>query len=48
MLMGPGVKRGYSIPEPIHHVDQMPTILKLMNLSIPEYVEGRVVQEIFR
>lgn len=47
MMMGPGVKKGYVLEEPISHVDQMPTILKLLNIGIPDYVEGRILNEIF-
>ncbi|MCA9478410.1 MAG: alkaline phosphatase family protein [Nanoarchaeota archaeon] len=46
IIVGPGVKKGYQIPEPIHHVDQLPTILSIMNSSIPSTVQGRVLDEI--
>lgn len=45
-IMGPGVKKGFKIENPISNVDQLPTILKLMNLDIPEYIQGRVIQEV--
>lgn len=48
MIMGPGIKRGYFIPEPVSHVDQMPTILHLLNIELPEHVEGRVLEEVTR
>ncbi len=48
VIAGPGVKKGYAIPEPINHVDQLPTILKLLNVDIPSHVEGRVLEEILR
>lgn len=46
VIMGPGVKKGYKLENPISHVDQMPTFLKLLNIKIPEYVQGRVLTEI--
>ena len=47
IIMGPGVKKGHFIKEPIEHVDQYPTIMKLMNIPYPEIVEGNVLEEIF-
>jgi len=46
VIMGPGVKKGVQLKEPIRHVDQMPTILKLMKVDVPNYVQGRVLTEI--
>ncbi len=46
VIMGPGVKKGYEIEKPISHVDQMPTFMKLMEMEIPDYVQGRVLTEI--
>jgi arylsulfatase A-like enzyme len=46
VIMGPGVKKGALIEEPISHVDQMPTLLKLLNVPIPAYVQGRPVDAI--
>lgn len=46
IIAGPGVKEGVVLTKPIRHIDQLPTILKLMKVAIPEYVEGRVVDEI--
>ncbi len=46
VIMGPGVKKGYSLPKDISHVDQMPTILSLMGVGVPKHVEGRVLSEI--
>jgi len=45
IVMGPGAKKGYVLESPISMVDQLPTILKLMDVVIPEYVEGRVLEE---
>ena len=44
-IMGPGVKKGFYIKEPISHVDQMPTILHLLGVKVPDYVQGRVLSE---
>ena len=47
MIMGPGVKKGMQLSEPISHVDQMPTILNLLGVDIPEYVQGKSLNQIF-
>lgn len=47
IIVGPGVKKGYEIKEPLHHVDQLPTILKIMNISEPNNIQGEVLNEIF-
>ena len=47
IIMGPGVKKGYQIKEPQKFVDQYPTIMTLMGMPIPEFVEGKSLEEIF-
>ncbi len=44
VIAGPGVAEGVELKEPIHHVDQLPTILTLMGVPVPEHVQGHVVQ----
>lgn len=46
VIAGPGVKAGVRIPAPIAMVDQLPTILHLLGLPIPDSVQGRVLDEI--
>lgn len=48
VIMGPGVKKGYKLRDDISHIDQMPTILKLMGVKIPSYVQGSIVNEILK
>ena len=48
VIMGPGVKKGYALKEPISHVDQMPTILTLLGIPVPSYVQGRTLTEILK
>lgn len=48
VIMGPGVKKGYQMNQNISHIDQMPTILKLMGVKIPDYVQGKVITDIFK
>ncbi|MBS3105045.1 alkaline phosphatase family protein [Candidatus Woesearchaeota archaeon] len=48
VIMGPGVKKGYKLNIDINHVDQMPTLLMLMNISIPDYVQGKVLEQILK
>jgi predicted AlkP superfamily phosphohydrolase/phosphomutase len=46
VIMGPGVKKGFALPAPIRHVDQYPTIMKLLGQEIPAFVEGRPLSEL--
>ena len=47
IIAGPGIKRGYRIEEPIHHIDQYPTIMELLGEDIPSFVEGEILSDIF-
>ncbi|MFA5797696.1 MAG: alkaline phosphatase family protein [Candidatus Woesearchaeota archaeon] len=47
IIMGKGIKKGHAITEPISVVDQTPTILYAMNQTIPSYIEGKVINEVF-
>jgi len=47
IIMGPGVKKGYEIKEPKKHVDQYPTIMRLLGIEIPDFVEGKALEQIF-
>jgi predicted AlkP superfamily phosphohydrolase/phosphomutase len=46
MITGPGVKKGHRLSGPIRHMDQLPTILELMNVDVPDLVEGRRLPEL--
>jgi predicted AlkP superfamily phosphohydrolase/phosphomutase len=46
IIAGPGVKKGVELSSAIRHIDQLPTVLNLMKVAIPEYVEGRVLEEV--
>jgi predicted AlkP superfamily phosphohydrolase/phosphomutase len=46
VIMGPGVKKGVALTQPIQHADQMPTILRLLHIAAPPTVQGRVLAEI--
>lgn len=48
VLAGPGVRSGHRIAAPIHAIDQLPTILRVMGQPIPVAVEGRVVEEVLQ
>ena len=48
IISGPGIKKGYKMEEPIHHIDQHPTIMKLLGQDIPNFVEGEVLLDIFK
>ncbi len=47
VIMGPGVKKNYAIKKPILMIDQYPTIMSLTGMEIPDFVEGKKVEEIF-
>lgn len=47
VIMGPGVKKNFKLKRPIRMIDQYPTIMHLMGLDIPDFVEGRRLEEIF-
>lgn len=47
IIMGPGVKKNYRLKRPISMVDQYPTIMDLMGMEMPDFVEGRRLEEIY-
>lgn len=48
IVVGNGIKNNHKIQTPIHHVDQLPTILRAMNIQPSSKVEGKAVNEIFK
>jgi len=46
IIMGPGVKPGYALSNNIQHIDQYPTLAKLLDEATPDYVQGKVIEEI--
>ena len=48
VIMGKGVKQGVTLDKNISHIDQLPTILKLMGMEIPTYVEGKPIEQVFK
>lgn len=46
LIAGPGVKKGIKLSKPVRHIDQLPTILNLMKVPVPEYVEGHAIKEL--
>ncbi|MFH1415995.1 MAG: alkaline phosphatase family protein [Elusimicrobiota bacterium] len=47
IIMGPGVKKDHKIKKPIKMIDQYPTIMHLMGLEIPDFVEGQELKELY-
>lgn len=45
-VMGPGVRKGRRLPGNISNIDQAPTILKLLGIERPGYMQGRVVEDV--
>lgn len=46
IIIGPGIKKGYQIEKPIHHVDQYPTIMTVLGKELGKDVDGEVINEI--
>ncbi len=47
IVVGPGIRANHRIDQPIHAIDQLPTILRAMGQDIPTQVEGKAVGEVF-
>lgn len=45
---GPDISKGLKLKKPLFTWDITPTILHLFNLPIPNYMDGRVLKEIFK
>ena len=48
IIVGKGIKKNYALKKPVKHVDQLPTILRAMNVDLPAGVEGVIIDEIFQ
>lgn len=47
MIMGPGIKKNvYLGGEPVSMIDQYPTIMNLLEVEIPTFVQGKVLKNI--
>ncbi|MDX6769481.1 MAG: alkaline phosphatase family protein [Elusimicrobiota bacterium] len=46
IVMGPGVKKGFKLPEPVRNADQAPTLLTLLGVPVPDAAQGRVIEEL--
>jgi len=48
IVMGPGVKKNYYLGDkPINMVDQYPTLMKLIGVKIPDFVQGKALEQVF-
>ncbi len=48
VIMGPNIKQGCKIEQPIRHVDQFATISKILGNEAPYKLSGKVIEEIFK
>lgn len=48
VIKGPGVKAGAELKNPVNHIDQYATILRLLNIKPTGHQKGRVLKEILR
>jgi arylsulfatase A-like enzyme len=46
VIMGPGIRKNFELPKPIHHAEQYPTIMKHLGEEIPDFVEGKPLREV--
>ncbi len=46
VVMGPGVKKGFRLAQPVRNADQAPTLLTLLGVPVPAAVQGRVIEEL--
>jgi predicted AlkP superfamily phosphohydrolase/phosphomutase len=46
IIAGPGVKKGHPLAHPIDHINQYPTIMRLMGMDSPDFVEGKALEEV--
>lgn len=46
-IVGPGVRAGFEFPKPIHHLDQYPTVMKLLGIKAPYKTDREPLGEIF-
>ena len=47
VAFGPGIKKNYQISHIIDHADQYTTLLSLLKYKIPNFVQGKKIEEIF-
>ncbi len=47
IVLGPGVKKGYALKQPISHLQQYPTLLKLLEIEPPHVPDAPALMEIF-
>lgn len=48
VIVGPGIKKGHRISRPIAHVEQYPTLLKLLGIQSPYVPDAAPLSEIFQ
>jgi predicted AlkP superfamily phosphohydrolase/phosphomutase len=48
LVSGPGIKRNFYLgSKPISHIDQLPTIMRMVGVQTPAGVDGRVEERVF-
>jgi predicted AlkP superfamily phosphohydrolase/phosphomutase len=47
IIVGPGVKKGHAISRPISHLEQLPTLLKLLKINPPYTPDREPLAEVF-
>jgi arylsulfatase A-like enzyme len=48
LMVGPGIRQGVTLGEPVQHPDQLPTLLRAIGAPAPAHLDGRVLEEIFQ
>jgi hypothetical protein len=47
IIMGPGIRKGYAINRTLLLTEEYPTILQAMNISIPSFVDGKPIADLY-
>lgn len=47
MVMGPGIKKGHRLSRPISHLEQYPTVMKILGVSPPYKPDAEALAEVF-
>lgn len=47
LIVGPGIKAGYQLARPIHHVEQYPTVMRALKIKTTYDPDGKPLEQIF-
>ena len=47
IISGPGIRKNYALKNPINHIDQYATILKVLKIPPTAHQKGKILNEVF-